>query len=340
VKSIDRIRRNAGAFLVDGFFNGAARLGALHPLARPDRHGVEVERDLSYTDTDRAEHRLDVYRPRNAKSSLPVVLYIHGGGFRMLSKDTHWIMGLAFARRGYLVLNASYRLAPEHRFPAAIEDVAAAFKYTLAHAERLGGDLSRLILAGESAGANLAATLALATVYRREERFAREVFDAGVVPRAVLPACGIFQVSDTKRFLRRKPTMSRFIADRLEEVERTYLGRDAQKIHGPLLDLADPVSWLERGEKPARPLPPFFLPVGTKDPLLPDTRRLARAIEKLGGIAVDRYYDGEVHAFHAFPFLPNARKCWQDTYAFLDAHAPSSSEEPREIERVSQKTAR
>lgn len=334
MKSIDRLRRRAGALVVDSFFHGASRLGQLHPLARPDRHGVEIERDIAYQDSSLAEHRLDIYRPRGAKGSIPVVLYVHGGGFRMLSKDTHWIMGLAFARRGYLVLNASYRLAPQHRFPAAIEDVAAALRYTLANAERHGGDLARLIFAGESAGANLVTALALATVYRREERFAREVFDAGVVPRAVLPACGIFQVSDTGRFVRRKPRMSRFIADRLEEVERSYLGRDP-RAHGPLLDFADPVSWLERGEKPARPLPPFFLPVGTKDPLLPDTRRLARAIQGLGGVAEDRYYDGEVHAFHAFPFLPNARKCWRDTYAFLDAHAPL-----REVERVSLRTAR
>ena len=50
------------------------------------------------------------------------MLYVHGGGFRILSKDTHWIMGLAFARRGFLVFNIGYRLAPKHPFPAAIAD--------------------------------------------------------------------------------------------------------------------------------------------------------------------------------------------------------------------------
>jgi acetyl esterase len=324
---LERLRKRAGQIVVDGFFHGAARLGRLHPAAKPSRHGVEVIRDIAYAaDSELVEHRLDVYRPRARSGPLPIVFYVHGGGFRMLSKDTHWVMALGFARRGYLVLNVSYRLAPGHRFPAAMEDVAAAFSWTVKNAERYGGDLSRVVFAGESAGANLVASLALATVYRREEPFARAVFDTNVVPRAVLPACGILQVSDVERFARRKPHLSRFIADRLEEVEHSYLGRDP---HGPLLDFADPLTWLERGHAPDRPLPPFFLPVGTKDPLLDDTRRFARAVRALGGTALDRYYPGEIHAFHAFFFLPNARRCWRDTYAFLNEHVPTAREASR-----------
>ena len=56
-------------------------------------------------DTGLLEHRLDIYRPRESSGPLPIVLYIHGGGFRILSKDTHWVMGLAFARREFLVFN-------------------------------------------------------------------------------------------------------------------------------------------------------------------------------------------------------------------------------------------
>jgi acetyl esterase len=320
--SVDALRRRAGAMVVDGFFRGASRLGQLHPLARPDRHRVEVTRDVAYApESTLAAHRLDVYRPTDRGGPLPIVFYVHGGGFRILSKDTHWIMGLAFARRGFLVFNVGYRLAPLHPFPAAVEDVAAAYGWVARHAASYGGDLSRLVLAGESAGANLVATLALSSIYPRDELIARRVFETGVVPRAVVPACGIFQVSDVARIGRDKPQLSRFIADRLEEVETAYLGRDPSR-HGTLLDLADPLVWAERGAAPARPLPPFFLPVGTKDPLLRDTRRLARALRDLGGVAVDRYYEGEIHAFHAFPFLANARKCWNDTYAFLDEHVP------------------
>src|SRR6185436_12956448 len=109
----ERLRMAAGAALAQGFFQGAAAAGKLHPMARPHRHGVEVTNDVRYRDTPSRAHLLDIYRPTTPPTDsrgYPVVLYIHGGGFRMLSKDTHWLMGLAFARRGYLVFNISYRL--------------------------------------------------------------------------------------------------------------------------------------------------------------------------------------------------------------------------------------
>lgn len=320
---VGRARRRVGAAVIDGFFNGVSRAGRLHPNARPERHGVEVIRDLVYMDgSKRLEHRLDVYRPRESNGPPPALLYVHGGGFRILSKDTHWMMGLAFARKGYVVFNASYRLAPDHPFPAGLDDVSHAYRWVVDNAREWGADPKRMIVAGESAGANLVTALTLAAAYERPEPYARRVYETGVVPIASLPACGILQVSDVARFARRKSTFPRFIQDRLDEVERAYLGRDCSK-HGTALDFADPLCWLERGEKPNRTLPPFFLPVGTKDPLLDDTRRMARALENLGVHADPRYYEGEVHAFHAFIFRENARLCWQHMYEFLDRHAPA-----------------
>jgi acetyl esterase len=289
-------------------------------MARPERHGVVVERDVPYRAGGAPEHRLDVYRPARSRGPLPVVLYVHGGGFRILSKDTHWVMGLVFARRDYLVLNVNYRLAPRHRFPAAVEDVCAALAWAHANVHRWGGDRDRIVLAGESAGANLVTSLAIACSYERDEPFAREVFHLGVRPRAVVAACGLFQVTDVQRFARRKARFPRFLLDRLEEVEEAYLGRDHSP--GRNLDLADPVCFLERGIEPVRPLPPFFLPVGTRDPLLDDTRRMARALTALGTEAEARYYPGEVHAFHALVFRPAARLCWDHTFAFLDRRCP------------------
>jgi acetyl esterase len=319
----ERLRRGAGAAVANGFFSGLSRLGTLHPLARPERHGVIVEREIAYHTSALPEHRLDVYRPAHADGPRPVVLYVHGGGFRILSKDTHWLMGLAFAKRGYVVFNISYRLAPEHRFPAALEDTCEALAWVKENAVRWGGDPERIVFAGESAGANLVTSLALACCYEREEPFARRVFELGVRPRAVIPACGIFQVTDVQRFARRRPgKIRRFVMDRLEEVSHGYLGRTPAH-EGRALDLADPVCMLERGEQPVRPLPPFFLPVGTRDPLLDDTRRLARALERLGVEAETRFYPGEIHAFHALVFRQSARACWGHTFDFLERHCPA-----------------
>lgn len=314
------LRRRAGALVVDNLFRGMASLGQLHPRARPERHGLSVERDVPYRATGLRDHLLDVYRPVDAKGPLPVVLYVHGGGFRILSKDTHWIMGLAFARRGYVVFNINYRLAPMHPFPAAIDDVCAAYAWVLENAARFGGDPSRVVLAGESAGANLCTALAVATSYRRPEPWAEVAWNTGRSPAAVIAACGMMQVSDPGRFRRRKPTLGTVIFDRIQEVSEAYLGNN---VAGDGCALADPLLLIERGETPERPLPPFFLPVGTRDPLLDDTRRLCAALGRLGVPCEARYYRGEMHAFHAVVLLPGARRCWRDIYEFLDTYVPT-----------------
>lgn len=313
-----RLRRGVGALAVDNFFRGASVLGRLHPNARPDRHGVEVVRNVPYTGSGRREHLLDVYRPARGKGPWPVMLYVHGGGFRILSKDTHWVMGLAFARVGYLVFNISYRLAPRHPFPAALQDCAEAYRWVVEHAAAYGGDLDRFVLAGESAGANLITALTVMTCFDRPEPYARAVHDSGLVPKAFMPYCGMLQVSDPARFKRDKPKISTFINDRLVEVSRSYLPRGHEL--GIELDLADPLVVLEREDLPARPLPPCFVTVGTADPLLPDTRRLERALRRRGAACEAKYYPKEVHAFHAMVWRPRAKQCWADSYAFLERH--------------------
>jgi acetyl esterase len=313
-----RLRRGVGSLVVDNLFRGAAMLGRLHPRAAPERHGVRVTRDVAYAPTGRIEHRLDVYEPVERKGEkLPVVLYVHGGGFRILSKDTHWVMGLAFARAGFLVFNISYRLAPRDRFPAAVEDCATAYAWVCENAARYGGDLSRLVLAGESAGANLVTALTVLACYPRPEPWTKRVYDSGVMPRAFLPYCGMLQVSDAERFLRRKPGLSPFINDRVLEVAHSYLGRDLTR-YGSTLDLADPLCVIER-DAPERPLPACLATCGTADPILHDTRRLADALRKHGSRCEDIYYPGEPHAFHALVWRPQARRCWEDTFRFLES---------------------
>lgn len=314
-QSFQRARQRLGGRTLQAFFEGASQLGQLHPRSRPEAHGVERITNVPYLSSGRVEHLLDVYRPKKAQDGLrPVVFYVHGGAFQILSKDTHWLMGIIFARAGYVVFNINYRLAPEHRFPAGLEDVAAAYQWVLREAPRWGGDPGRIVVAGESAGANLVTSLTIMSCYQRPEPYARRVFDAGVTPKAVLPACGILQVSDTARYWRHKP-MPRFFRERFLETELGYLPTTPPNPGG--FDLADPLLVLERGEPPHRPLPPFFAPVGLADHLVDDTRRLERALAKLNTRCEARYYPRGVHAFHAFIFLQSARLCWQEKLAFL-----------------------
>lgn len=313
--------RRARSFSAEVFFEGLAALGALHPAARPARHGIEVERDVVYGDDPRW-HRLDLYRPVHRPGPWPVVFYVHGGAFHLLSKDTHWLMGLLFARFGYLVVNISYRLAPAHPYPAALEDTCTAYRWLAPRIAQLGGDPARVAVAGESAGGNLITALALTACQRRDEPWARAVFDTGLVPRAVLPFCAMLEVSRPERFSQRR-RLPRWIDGMIRDASASYLhGHPA--VPGPTTALADPLRVLEeaaggaRGVSWNRPLPPFFAPVGTRDPLLDDTRRLEKALAALNVPCEARYYPGGIHAFHALVWDPAARRCWRDAFAFLD----------------------
>ncbi len=100
---------------------------------------------------------LDLYLPRDGKAPLPVIVSVHGGGWVYGDKDRYQYYCMDLARRGFAVVNFSYRLAPEHPFPAAVEDMNAAFAWTAAHAGEHGLDMDRLFTVGDSAGAQLAA---------------------------------------------------------------------------------------------------------------------------------------------------------------------------------------
>ncbi|AWV88092.1 alpha/beta hydrolase [Bradymonas sediminis] len=312
------LRKQAGSALIKNLFAGLGALVRLDPRSKPEKHGVRHLQDIPYISTGNTAHTLDLFIPTDSPGPHPVVFYVHGGGFRILSKDTHFGMAMQFARKGYLVVNINYRLSEEQPFPAAFQDSCQAYCWMCENIEDLGGDLSRVIVAGESAGANLVTSLTIAACYEREEPFARAVYATEVVPRVSAAACGIHQVSNIERFTTQERVPS-FLADRLQEVSRGYL-RPEHPPADPALDFADPLVFFERAQAPQRPLPAFFLPVGTRDILLDDTRRLGAALTRMGVANRTCYYPGEVHAFHAFVWREQAKRCWKDQFEFLDEH--------------------
>jgi acetyl esterase len=301
---------------IDGTFVIGGAVASRLPIARPSRYGLERIRDVDYVGSGDVHHRLDVYRPRAREGLLPAVMYVHGGAFRMLSKDSHFMMGLTYAAAGYVVFNINYRLAPTHRWPAQLEDAVAAYRFIVARAAEFGADPHRIVLAGESAGANVVLALAIASSFERPEPFAAAMLECPIKPAAVAPACGLFQLSDVQRFARRR-TLPWWIREYLASIPEVCLG-DRERGAAPAL--VDPLLVLESDVAPRRPLPPAWLGVGTADPVLDDTRRLARALQRREVPHRAEYYPRGVHAFHAMVPLELSRRFWRDQLRFLAEH--------------------
>ncbi len=136
----------------------------LAALALPSQKlgdGVEAVADVSYAEgpaADAEKHKLDIYRPKGA-SKRPVLVFLHGGAWVRGDRKQYPFFGNRFAKEGAVVVIPSYRLAPNHKFPAQAEDAATALAWVVRNIGQYGGDPSRIVLAGHSAGGHLASLL-------------------------------------------------------------------------------------------------------------------------------------------------------------------------------------
>lgn len=158
-------------------------------LCQPE--DVIAYRDIVYGE-DPVWQSLDVYRPKDVEGKLPVIVDVHGGGWVYGDKELYSYYCMMLAQAGFAVVNFSYRLAPEHPYPAAVEDVMAAFDWVMAHAGQYGLDTNNLFAAGDSAGAHL---LGLYLNICTNPAYAKLFTDkdySGACPKAVLLNCGAY----------------------------------------------------------------------------------------------------------------------------------------------------
>jgi acetyl esterase/lipase len=123
-------------------------------LAVPD--DVIFEQNIEYSNPDGQHLELNLARPKNADGALPVVLCIHGGGFRGGTRDGYNALCLKLARHGFVAVTITYRLAPKYQFPAAVYDTKAAVRWLRANAAKYQIDPARIGVTGDSAGGHLA----------------------------------------------------------------------------------------------------------------------------------------------------------------------------------------
>ena len=227
-----------------------------------------------------------VYRPAGGEgaASRPLIVYFHGGGFVLGNLDLgNWLCGSVAARVGAVVVSVDYRLAPAHRFPAAVEDCFAALDWAAKHASELGAT-GPIGVMGESAGGNLGTVACLV---------ARERGGPSVSHQALIyPAVDMTDVHKTTA-----GPSTPFLTDAdIVAYHRLYLGPDG--------DAADPRASPLLAELGG--LPPALIQVGEHDPLRDGGKRYAAALRAAGVPVRLTEYVGMPHGFVNFPGLTRA----------------------------------
>ena len=161
---------------------------------RSERHEVEVVGNLRYADDGlldiSSKHWLDVYRPKDADHA-PVLIFIHGGAWRLGDKSLHPNVGQTFAQRGIVTVSVNYALAPFGKHPDQVHDAARAFEWVKKNIAKYGGDPDDVFLSGHSAGGHLAALLVLNDKYLKERGYSQKDV------RGLIGLSGLYRVAGT-----------------------------------------------------------------------------------------------------------------------------------------------
>lgn len=156
--------------------------------------------DISYGE-DPKYQLLDVYRPKGKEGKLPVIISVHGGGWVYGDKEVYQFYCMSLAQRGFAVVNFSYRLAPEHKFPASLEDTNSVCQFVMEQSEKYDFDTENIFAVGDSAGAhNLSLYAAILTNPEYAKNYA---FCApeGFKLKAIALNCGAFLIDVSKEDL-------------------------------------------------------------------------------------------------------------------------------------------
>ena len=141
---------------------------------------LEIKRDIAYTDSGDARHKLDIYAPQSAKN-LPVVFWIHGGGWVTGDKTNVVAKPQAFADKGFVFVSTGYRVLPNVEMVTIFRDIAKSMRWVHDHIAEHGGDPKRIIVGGHSAGAQLAALISIDDRYLKAEGLSLDIIK-GCVP--------------------------------------------------------------------------------------------------------------------------------------------------------------
>lgn len=269
---------------------------------------VAAKVNLTY-DADGTQ--LDIYYPQKAESSLPVIMWIHGGGFIGGSKQQTEAYGMTLANAGYVVANINYDLAPRYQYPVPVIQANHALKYLSEQVGQFGGDINRLFVGGNSSGAQIASQLAAVI---SNPTFAEKM---GIQPtiankqlRGVLLYCGAYDM--------RTVMATHFFG--LDLFLWSYTGVKS-------FESFDRIDELSTVEHVTPDYPPTFLAVGARDALKPQSIELIDALKK-SGVAVQAALPADPNLGHDYMMnlgTAAAQQTLEQAVAFLKSYGQASS---------------
>ena len=296
-RTFGRHLKGVGRFIGGDMTGLTAPIGAMFDVVRSIPLGMPVRVfDQHVHNEDYGDHQvtLRLYKPEERDEDLPVLIYIHGGGFiggNLEGVDE--MCRFMAAKGGCLVVSVDYRLAPEHKFPSALSDCRAAVNWVWHNARRFGGDVNRITVAGDSVGGNLAAACVLL-----DERRVREGKRRRIGAQILLyPTLNLSGIPDLKyRFNRNKfnvkpeyqQTVNQMVYSMRLLVNCIPLVIGKFSLNDPLVNpyFADPL-----------PEIPTLLCIGEFDCLRPETEAYGKKLMKNGSPVRIIRYAGVGHGY-------------------------------------------
>lgn len=253
---------------------------------------------------------LDVYRPKNAQENgslqpLPVIVSIHGGAWIYGSKEVYQWYCMSLAQRGFAVVNFTYRLAPEYKYPAGIEDTNKVFQWILDHASEYGFDTNHIFALGDSAGGHMLSICA--TMYSNPE-FAK-LFPFEVVkdfkPTAVALNCGVYQLGKGKTKEMDKAILKELLAEGGSKKE---------------IEMLNPLPYITKD------FPPAYIMTANNDTTVDavQAKMLKERLTEVSAKFMDKVYGSKEnplgHVFHCNIQSADATECNDDECAFFKSY--------------------
>lgn len=259
---------------------------------------VEKFRDIPYGNEDPMQV-LDVYRPKERNGDLPVIVSVHGGGWVYGDKERYRFYCMDLSRRGFAVVNFSYRLAPEHKFPAPLEDTNLVFQWITDHKKEYGFDMRNIFAVGDSAGANIL-SLYMAACTNSEYAAEYEFHIPNEIKiKAAALNCGVYKVS-------------RDMDGSTPKLMEDYLPQKGTKEEMNRISVLPYIT-----EK----YPPVFLMTASGDFTQKQALLMAECLMEKKIPFLFRFYDNETHdlkhVFHVDMKCPQAVICNDETCRFF-----------------------